>query len=115
MEKQRIKTDKLGRRLYSKSERKKLVRKYQKSGMSQVAFSKAHDLMNTTLSGWIRSLCRSKKKEIFPVEFAEVELPPPVVSEITAELVYPDGRVLHLWNVQATEEHASFIRRVASC
>jgi transposase-like protein len=113
MKNQRIKTDKLGRRQYSKNERRKLVRKFERSGMTQVAFSKANGLVSTTLAGWIRSLGSKKKKE-FPVEFAEVELSP-AVPDICAELIYPDGRVLHLRNMQPSADHASFIRQVLSC
>lgn len=114
MKTQSRKIDKLGRKQYSKSERRELVQKYQGSGMSQSAFCKAYGLIGTTLSGWLH-LMRKKKKEKFTVEFAEVELPPPVAQDICAELVYPDGRVLHLRNMQATDEHASFIRQVVSC
>jgi len=67
------KTDKLGRKQYSKSERRELVHKYQKSGMSQSALCKAYGLIGTTLSGWLH-LMRKKKREQFPVEFAEVEI-----------------------------------------
>ncbi|MFO7938000.1 MAG: hypothetical protein R6V06_10415 [Kiritimatiellia bacterium] len=73
-EKQSRKTDKLGRRQYSKDERRKLVRRFERSGMTQSAFSKANGIFSTTLSGLIRSFGRNRKKD-FPVEFAEVELP----------------------------------------
>jgi len=64
------KTDKLGRTQYSKSERRELVHKYQRSGMSQSALCKAYGLIGTT---WLH-LMRKKKMEQFPVEFAEVEI-----------------------------------------
>jgi len=114
MKTQIMKTDKLGRKQYSKSERRELVQKYQRSGMSQSAFCKAYGLIGTTLSGWLH-LMRKKKKEEFPVEFAEVELPPSKLSGIEAEVIYPDGKILHLQNVQANGEHAAFIRQVLSC
>jgi len=47
------KTDKLGRKQYSKSERRELVHKYQRSGMSQSALCKDYGLIGTTLSGWL--------------------------------------------------------------
>ncbi|MFO7937653.1 MAG: hypothetical protein R6V06_08635 [Kiritimatiellia bacterium] len=96
MKKQSRKTDKLGRRQYSKNERRKLVRTFERSGMTQSAFSKVNGIYSTTLSGWIRSFGRNRKKDV-PVEFAEVDLPA-VKPEISAKLVYPDGRVLHLKN-----------------
>ena len=107
------KTDKAGRRKYSNSERRKMVRKFERSGMTQVAFSKANGLVNTTLAGWIRSFGR-KNEKVFPVKFAEVDMPP-ATPDICAELVYPDGRVLHLRNMQPSADHASFIRQVFSC
>ncbi len=108
------KTDKLGRRQYSKSERRKLIRNFQKSGMSQTAFCEAHGLFCTTFSGW-RQRMRNKKTEEAPVTFAEVDLPAPAVHGIEAEVAYPDGRILRLRNVQADGGHAAFIREVISC
>jgi len=111
---QRRKTDKLGRKQYSKSERRELVQKYQKSGMSQSAFCKAYGLIGTTLSGWLH-LMRKMKRDEFPVAFAEVELPPPEVSPLEAEVICPDGKILRLKNIQTNVQHAEFIRQVISC
>jgi transposase-like protein len=108
------KTDKLGRRQYSKSERRGLVQKFMKSGMSQTAFCEAHGLMCTTFSGW-RQRMRSRKTPEAPVTFAEVELPAAASQGIDAEVIYPDGRILRLRNVPADSAHASFIREVVSC
>ena len=114
MKNQSRKTDKLGRKQYSGSERRELVRKFEKSeGVTQADFSKANGLEHTTFSGWLRRLGRKKRKS-FPVEFAEVELPP-ATPDIAAEIVYPDGRVLHLRNMRPSADHASFIRQVLSC
>ncbi len=41
--------------------------------MSQSALCKAYGLIGATLSGWLH-LMRKKKREQFPVEFAEVEI-----------------------------------------
>lgn len=106
------KTDKLGRRQYSKGERRGLVQKFIKSGMSQTAFCEAHGLMCTTFSGW-RQRMRNRKTPEAPVTFAEVELPAAASRGIEAEVVYPDGRILRFRNVPA--DHAAFIREVISC
>jgi len=108
------KTDKLGRVRYSKSERRGLVLKYQKSGMSQTAFCEAHGLICSTFSGW-RQRMRIRKTAKTPTMFAEVELPVTEVHGIDAEVVYPDGRILRLRNVPADGAHAAFIREVVSC
>lgn len=108
------KTDKLGRRQYSKSERRELVQKFMKSGMSQTAFCEAHGLMCSTFSGW-RQRMRNRKTQEDPVTFAEVELPAATSQGIDAEVVYPDGRILRLRNVPADGAYASFIREVVSC
>jgi len=114
MQTKKRKTDKLGRRQYSKGERRKLVQKFMESGMSQTAFCEAHGLFCTTFSGW-RQRMRNKKTEEAPVTFAEVELPAPGVRGIDAEVSYPDGRILRLRNVPADSAHAAFIREVVSC
>jgi len=108
------KTDKLGRKRYSKSERRGLVLKYQKSGMSQTAFCEAHGLVCTTFSGW-RQRMRNKKTAETPVTFAEVELPTGGVRGIDTEVSYPDGRILRFRNVPADGAYAAFIREVVSC
>ena len=67
MKNQSRKTDKLGRKQYSGSERRELVRKFEKSeGVTQADFSKANGLEHTTFSGWLRRLGRKKRKS-FPV------------------------------------------------
>jgi transposase-like protein len=114
MKTQSRKTDKLGRKQYSKSERRELVQKYQNSGMSQSAFCKAYGLIGTTLSGWLH-LMRKKQREQFPIEFAEVELPQREASALEAEVVCPGGKILRLRNLQASADHAAFIREVLSC
>lgn len=114
MQTKKRKTDKLGRKRYSKSERRKLVLKYQRGGMSQTAFCEAHGLVCTTFSGW-RQRMRMRKTPDAPVTFAEVELPVPAVHGIDAEVAYPDGRILRLRNVPADGAHAAFIREVVSC
>lgn len=114
MKTQSRKTDKLGRKRYSKGERRGLVLKFQKSGMSQTAFCEAHGLFCTTFSGW-RQRMRNKKTAEAPVTFAEVELPTEGVRGIDAEVSYPDGRVLRFRNVPADGAYAAFIREVVSC
>jgi len=112
MQTKKRKTDKLGRKRYSKSERRGLVLKYQKSGMSQTAFCEAHGLFCTTFSGWRQRMWKAPDAS---VTFAEIELPAPAVHGIEAEVAYPDGRILRLRNVPADGAHAAFIREVVSC
>jgi transposase-like protein len=112
MQTKKRKTDKLGRKRYSKSERRGLVQKFLKSGMSQTTFCEAHGLFCTTFSGWRQ---RMRKAPDAPVTFAEVELPAPAVHGIEAEVAYPDGRILRLRNIPADGAHAAFIREVVSC
>jgi len=114
MQTKKRKTDKLGRRQYSKGERRGLVQKFIKSGMSQTAFCEAHGLMCTTFSGW-RQRMRNRKTPEAPVTFAEVELPVAEVHGIDAEVVFPDGRILRFRNIPADGGHAAFIREVISC
>jgi len=112
MKKNTRKTDKLGRRQYSLSERRKLVSKYESSGLSQAAFCRNHKLFATTFNTWLRMFGKSKEAAL-PVTFAEADLVIP--SGLAVEVEYPDGRRLKLFNLQMRDEHAAFIRQVASC
>ena len=114
MNTQIVKTDKPGRKCYLESERRELVRKYGRSGMTQAAFCRANGLTAVTLSKWLRT---RGKKRLGPVaaRFAEVEIRPPAVCDLAVEVIRPDGRVIRFRNIRADRDHAAFIRRVASC
>jgi len=114
MNTQIVKTDKPGRNRYAECERRDLLRKYGRSGMTQAAFCRANGLTAVTLSKWLRT--RGKKRRgLDAARFAEVEIQPPAVCDLAVEVIRPDGRVFRFRNLRATGEHAAFIRRVASC
>ena len=114
MSTQIVKTEKPGRKRYAESERRGLVRKYGRSGMTQAAFCRANGVTAVTLSKWLRT--RGKvKRGCGAARFAEVEIAPPAVRDLAVEVARPDGRVFRFRNLRADEEHAAFIRRVASC
>jgi transposase-like protein len=114
MNTQIVKTDKPGRKRYAQSERRELIRKYCRSGMTQAAFCRDNGLTAVTLSKWLRAH-DGKGHGRGAVGFAEVEIAPPEVCDLAVEVVRPDGRVFRFRNLRATGEHAAFIRRVASC
>ena len=114
MNTQIVKTDKPGRKRYLESERRNLLRKYGRSGMTQAAFCRANGLTAVTLSKWLRAR-DGKERGRGAAGFAEVEIQPPAVSDLAVEVIRPDGRVFRFRNLRATGEHAAFIRRVASC
>ena len=114
MNTQIVKTDKPGRKRYAESERRDLLRKYGRSGMTQAAFCRANGLTAVTLSKWLRARGeRGRGRDA--AGFAEVEIQPPAVCDLAVEVIRPDGRVFRFRNLRATGEHAAFIRRVASC
>ena len=114
MKTQIVKTDIPGRKRYAESERRELLRKYGRSGLTQAAFCRANGLTAVTLSKWLRARGKNGRGR-HPAAFAEVEILPPDVCDMTAEVVCPDGVVFRFRNFRATEEYASFIRRVISC
>ena len=114
MNTQIVKTDKPGRRRYAESERRELIRKYCKSGMTQAAFCGANGLTAVSLSKWLRAR-GGKGRGRGAAGFAEVEIAPPAVRDLAVEVARPDGRVFRFRNLRADDEHAAFIRRVASC
>lgn len=114
MSTQIVKSDKPGRKRYAENERRDLLRKYGRSGMTQAAFCRANGLTAVTLSKWLRAR-DEKGRGRGAAGFAEVEIAPPVVCDLAVEVVRPDGRVFRFRNLRATGEHAAFIRRVASC
>jgi len=114
MNTQIVKTDKPGRRRYLESERRELIRKYRRGGMTQAAFCRDNGLTAVTLSKWLRAR-DGKGRGREPAAFAEVEIAPPAVRDLAVEVVRPDGRVFRFRNLRADGEHAAFIRRVASC
>ena len=114
MSTQIVKSDKPGRKRYGESERRDLLRKYGRSGMTQAAFCRANGLTAVTLSKWLRARGEEGRGR-GAAGFAEVEIAPPVVCDLAVEVVRPDGRVFRFRNLRATGEHAAFIRRVASC
>ena len=114
MNTQIVKTHKLGRKRYAESERRELIRKYRRSGMTQAAFCRANGLTAVTLSKWLRARAE-KGRGRDAAGFAEVEIQPPAVRDLAVEVIRSDGRVFRFRNLRATGEHAAFIRRVASC
>ena len=114
MSTQIVKSDKPGRKRYAENERRDLLRKYCRSGMTQAAFCRANGLTAVTLSKWLRAR-GEKGRGRGAAGFAEVEIAPPDVCDLAVEVVRPDGRVFRFRNLRATGEHAAFIRRVASC
>ncbi|MBM4164084.1 MAG: hypothetical protein FJ222_06555 [Lentisphaerae bacterium] len=114
MNTQIAKTDKLGRKRYLESERRELIRQYRGSGITQAAFCRANGLKAVTLSKWLRAR-GERGRSLSAGGFAEVEIQPPVVSDLAVEVIRPDGRVFRFRNLRATGDHAAFIRRVASC
>jgi transposase-like protein len=114
MNTQIVKTDKPGRKRYAESERRELVRKYGRSGMTRAAFCRANGLTAVTLSKWLRT--RGKKRRgLDTARFAEAEIQPPAVCDLAVEVVRPDGRVFRFRNLLADGDHAAFVRRVVSC
>jgi len=97
---------------YRLAERRSLVLRYQKSGLSQAAFCREHNIVATTFTNWIR---RYPKKKDIAAKFAECELTAPIGAGASLEVVYPDGTLLRLRELQITEESAAFIRKVISC
>jgi transposase-like protein len=114
MNTQIVKTDKPGRKRYAESERRNLLRKFGRSGMTQAAFCRANGLTAVTLSKWLRAR-DEKERGRDAAGFAEVEIQPPAVSDLAVEVIRPDGRVFRFRNLLADGEHAAFVRRVASC
>ena len=78
MSTQIVKTDKPGRKRYTESERRELVRKYCGSGMTQAAFCRANGLTAVTLSKWLRAR-DGKGRGGCGAAFAEVEIAPSAV------------------------------------
>jgi len=114
MSTQIVKTEKPGRWRYAETERRELLRKYGRSGMTRAAFCRANGLSAVTLSKWQRArVGRTRKRGA--AGFAEVEIAPPAVCDLAVEVVRPDGLVFRSRNLRADGEHAAFIRRVASC
>ena len=113
MSTQIVKAEKTGRKRYAESERRELLRKYGRSGMTRAAFCRANGLTAVTLSKWLRA--RGGKGRGRGAAFEEVEVAPPAVRDLAVEVVRPDGRVFRFRNLRADGEHAAFIRRVASC
>ena len=97
---------------YTPAERQKLVAEYRKSRLSQTAFCLKNDIILTTFSSWVKPY-KTRKNAV--AEFAELELSALAHADVSAEIVYPDGKVLRLHNFQMTEESATFLRRMASC
>ena len=114
MSTQIVRTEKTGRKRYAESERRELVNKYRRSGMTRAAFCRANGLTAVTLSKWLRAR-DGKGRCGRGTAFAEVEVAPPAVRDLAVEVVRPDGRVFRFRNLRADGEHAAFIRRVASC
>ena len=98
MNTQIVKSDKPGRKRYGESERRDLLRKYGRSGMTQAAFCRVNGLMAVTLSKWLRANGGNGR-----------------VRDLAVEVVRPDGKVFRFRNLRADGEHAAFIRRGASC
>ena len=111
----KTKSETTGKRIckrYTPAERLSLVRRYQKSGLSQAAFCRKNNIVATTFTNWV-GRCANKKEAA--EKFAEIEISAPALTGASAEIVYPDGKMLRLRDIQITEESAAFIRKVISC
>lgn len=80
--------------------------------MSQAAFCRENNIVATTFTNWLR---RDAKKKDAAAKFAEIEISAPALAGASAEIIYPDGKVLRLRDLQITEECAAFVRGVISC
>jgi hypothetical protein len=105
-------TYKKTRKRYTSAERRSLVSRYQKSGLSQAAFCRKNNIAAATFTKWPGQCAKQKSAT---VKFVEFELPTPVETGASLEVGYPDGRLLRLRDFAVTEESAAFIRRVISC
>jgi len=111
----KTKSETTGRRIckrYTPAERRSLIQRYKKSGLSQAAFCRENNIVATTFTNWVN---QAVKKKSATSEFAEIELSAPYLTGASAEIVYPDGKMLRLRNFQITNESATFIREVLSC
>lgn len=104
-------TYKKTRKRYTSAERRSLVSRYQKSGLSQAAFCRKNNIAASTFTKWLGQCAKPKGAA---VKFVEFELPTPVETGASLEVVYPDGTLLRLRDFALTEESAAFIRKVMS-
>jgi transposase-like protein len=109
----KTKSETTGKRIckrYTPAERRSLVQRYKNSGLSQAAFCRENNIVATTFTNWVR---RYANKQEAAEKFAEIEISAP--KGASAEIVYPDGKMLRLRDLQITDESAAFIRKVISC
>ena len=98
------KRDSKGRRITPKARREELLAAYEQSGLTQAAFARREGVKYQTFATWVsegrrRSAAVGLSKSVVPVRFAEVNLPPPKPSELSANadalsVTLPDGVVV---------------------
>ena len=98
------KRDSKGRRITPKARREELLAAYEQSGLTQAAFARREGVKYQTFASWVsegrrRSAAGGLSKSVVPVRFAEVNLPPPKPSELSANagalsVTLPDGLVV---------------------
>ena len=98
------KRDSKGRRITPKARRQELLAAYEQSGLTQAAFARREGVKYQTFATWVsegrrRSAAVGPSKSVVPVRFAEVNLPPPKPSELSASadalsVTLPDGVVV---------------------
>src|SRR5512147_2794357 len=84
-----------GKRKHKRStaeERAQILEQFHRSGMTRLAFSRTHDIAQSTLSKWLTT---AKRKSSAPALFRELRVPQ-VSSAVTAtpwavEIIGPDG------------------------
>ncbi len=98
------KRDSKGRRITPKARREELLAAYEQSGLTQAAFARREGVKYQTFATWVSEGRRHAtavglSKSVVPVRFAEVNLPPPKPSELSANagalsVTLPDGLVV---------------------
>ena len=98
------KRDSKGRRITPKARRQELLAAYEQSGLTQAAFARREGVKYQTFATWVSEGRRHAaavglSKSVVPVRFAEVNLPPPKPSELSANagalsVTLPDGLVV---------------------
>lgn len=93
----------VGRRVYSESERLSYIRRYECSGLKQADYAAREGLVYTTFLGWLRRHRKQDRESNIPMRFAEVRMTGPVASQASVsrngserilEVCFPDGLVL---------------------
>jgi hypothetical protein len=89
-------TDRKKRQRRSTSaERAEIIAEFKRSGLTLLAFSRAHNIALSTLSKWLYT--KHKSKDSAPVLFKELRVSQPPANGVIAwaiEIVSPDGMVI---------------------